>query len=80
MEDPPMTGIMAKVPYLPENEGQECRVHQLEPEIVYDYQKGDAEGQQAQSRKDFVIVVSWLLVQKPLLFNYPPQLRVMIGP
>jgi hypothetical protein len=74
-----MTGIMAKVPYLPENEGQECGVRQLNPEIIYDHQKGEAEGQHTQSRKNFVAVVRWLLIQKPLLFNNPPQLRVMVG-
>ena len=32
-----MTGIMAKVSKLPENESQECGVCQLEPEIIYDH-------------------------------------------
>jgi hypothetical protein len=64
-----MTGIMAKVPYLPKNKGQERSVYQLEPEIIEDYQEGDAGGQKPQGRKDFVTVVRWLLIQQSLLFN-----------
>jgi hypothetical protein len=42
-----MTGIVTYIPQLTKDEGQECGVGQLEPEIIYDYQKRYAEGQQS---------------------------------
>ncbi len=56
-----MASIMANKPDLAENKRQECRVRQLEPEIIHYHQKGDTEAQQGQSRKDFVCIIRWLL-------------------
>ena len=64
-----MASIMTNKPYLAENERQECGVRQLEPEIIHDHQKGDTEAQQGQSRKNFVSIIRWLLIQESLLFN-----------
>ncbi len=64
-----MASIMSNKPDLAENKSQECGVRHLEPEIIYDHQKGDTEAQQGQSGKNFVSIISWLLIQEALLFN-----------
>ena len=64
-----MASIMTNKPDLAENKRKEGGVRQLEPKIVHDHQKGDAEGQQGQSRKNFVSIIRWLLIQESLLFN-----------
>ncbi len=70
--DSPMPGIVAQVSYLPKDESQECGVGQLNPEIIYNYQDGDAEGEQGQCRNDFENVIGWLLIQETLVLDYPP--------
>ncbi len=64
-----MASIMTNKADLAENKRQKCGVRHLEPEIIDHHQKGDAEAQQGQSRKNFESIIRWLLIQETLLFN-----------
>ncbi len=70
--DRPMPSIMAYVPNLAEDKGQERRIHQLEPEIVYYHQEDNTQDQHDQRQENFRSVIGGLFIEQPSLFNKPP--------
>ena len=73
-----MTLVMAKVADLGEDKTQKNSIQKLEPEVVYQEQKGQAHAQQAQGEENFIGVIERLLIKQAFLLYDLFQLGVLI--
>lgn len=75
----PVPNIVGKETDLCDDKAQIDGIQKLEPEVVYQEQEGQADGEQAQGQENLVGIVGELLIQQPLLLDDLPQPNIAIG-